>query len=132
MAAEDEQRGGLQRLALNDYLNRSPTRPATAQRDANERVMRAVSSSAFQATDRVSLACECGAPICREIVTLTIEEYQDIRAHPTWFLLAPGHEDQKAAPETTVGAGNGYVVVEEIGSADAAPERRDPRASTSG
>ena len=67
MASEDEETGGLE-LALNEYMNTSPRRPATARHDANERFMRTVSGRGSQPTDRVSLACECGAPICREIV----------------------------------------------------------------
>jgi hypothetical protein len=115
VAAQDEERRAL-RLALNE----------SAHRNANERVVRTLTSRGFAPTDRVPLVCECGASVCREVVMLTIEVYDYIRAHSTWFLLAPGHEDEDTTLERSVGAGDGYVVVEKIGSAGAEAERRDP------
>lgn len=41
--------------------------------------------------DRWDFTCECGAPDCRVTVSLTLEEYEGLRAagRP---VLAPGHE----------------------------------------
>ena len=121
MAAQDEERRAL-RLALNE----------SAHRTANDRFVRTASSHVYKPTDRVPLLCECGAPICREIVMITIEEYEYIRAHPTWFLRVAGHEDD-AALERIVGRWkDGHFVVEKIGSAGTEAARRDPRAGGSG
>jgi hypothetical protein len=121
VAAQDEERSAT-RLALNE----------SAHRTANERFVRTASSHGYKPTDQVPLVCECGAPICREIVMLTIEVYEYIRAHPTWFLRAADHVGDDAALERIVGRReHAYVVVEKIGSAGAEAARRDPRASNS-
>ena len=87
----------------------------SSARSANERFVRRISNRTAP-TDRVSIACECGAPICRDIVTLTFEEYEHVRTHPSWFLVSAKHND---ADGRTVGAGQGYIVVEKVGSAGA-------------
>ena len=35
--------------------------------------------------------CECEDEQCRELVQLAQAEYEDVRASPTRFVLAPGH-----------------------------------------
>jgi hypothetical protein len=101
-------------LALNE----------SAHRKANERFMRLPFNRGFE---QVAFVCECGAPICREDVTLSIDEYEHIRAHPTWFLIAAGHEEQDTTLERIVDAKRGYVVVEKVGLAGAEAARRNPR-----
>jgi hypothetical protein len=58
---------------------------------------------------------------------LSIEEYEHIREHPTWFLLVAGHEDEEATHERIVSAEQGYAVVEKIGDAGAEAARLHPR-----
>jgi hypothetical protein len=48
--------------------------------------------------DRWDFTCECGAPECRTSVSLTLAEYEALRADDR-PVLAPGHE--KAAPRDT-------------------------------
>ena len=36
--------------------------------------------------------CECGDDDCTEPVSLTLEEYEEVRAHPTHFAIAHGHD----------------------------------------
>jgi hypothetical protein len=55
---------------------------------------------------------------------LPIEEYEHIRAHPTWFLLVAGHEDDDASMERIIDAEHGYAVVEKIGVAGEEAARR--------
>jgi hypothetical protein len=110
---EEEERRAL-KLALNESVHRN----------RNERFVRDAPNRGF---DRVAFVCECGAPICNDDVILTIEEYEHIRAHPTWFVLAAGHEDTETALERIVDAERGYVVVEKIGSAGAEAARQNPR-----
>ena len=55
---------------------------------------------------------------------LSIDEYEHIRAHPTWFLLVTGHEDEEATMERIVDAEQGYAVVEKIGVAGEEAARR--------
>jgi hypothetical protein len=86
-------------------------------RTANERLRRAAVSHRFRETDRVPFICECADQHCREIVMLTIADYERIRAHPAWFLLVAGHEEEDAGLERIVDAEQGYAVVEKLGTA---------------
>jgi hypothetical protein len=47
----------------------------------------------FPARGLRAFLCECGDEHCREIVMLTIEDHEHVRARPAWFLLVAGHED---------------------------------------
>lgn len=104
--ATDEEARAL-KLAINESTFRT----------ANERLRRAADSHGFRPEDRVPFICECADEHCREIVMLTIEDYEHIRAHPTWFLLVAGHEDEEATLERIVDAEQGYAVVEKVGRA---------------
>jgi hypothetical protein len=105
MAAEDEVRA--RKLAINQ----------SAFRSSNERLRARAYSHRFEARQRVPFICECGDERCFETVMLSIEEYEHIRAHPTWFLLVAGHEDEEAGHERIVDAEQGYAVVEKVGTA---------------
>jgi hypothetical protein len=48
---------------------------------------------------------------------LSIAEYEQVREHPSRFLLVAGHEDPEAAHERIVEAENGYAIVEKVGQA---------------
>ena len=39
----------------------------------------------------VRMVCECGRPTCEELVSITLSEYEAVRADPRTFLLARGH-----------------------------------------
>lgn len=117
MRSDDEARAF--KLAMNQSTFRS----------ANERLRRAADSHRFRREDRVPFICECGDENCREIVMLTIEDYEHIRSHPTWFLLVAGHEDEDAAQERIVDAERGYAVVEKVGTAGEEAARLDERIS---
>jgi hypothetical protein len=71
--------------------------------------------------------CECGDTACVERVTLTLDEYEAVRADPTRFVLAEGHDD--ATIENVVEATPDHVVVEKIGEAGEIAEALDPRAA---
>jgi hypothetical protein len=76
--------------------------------------------------------CECADLTCTEVVQLTHEEYEQVRADPRSFLTAPGHEGN-AEPWGRVVAHRGrYVVVEKIEEAAETAERLDPRGGASG
>jgi hypothetical protein len=119
MADEDQER------ALKLAMNQS------AFRTANERVEGKAAQHRFETRQRAPFICECADPNCREIVMLSLEDYEQIRAHPTWFLLVAGHEDPEAAHERIVDAESGYSVVEKVGAAGAEAARLDERRGTS-
>src|SRR3954468_14706361 len=39
----------------------------------------------------IPFICECAEERCSELVRLTLEEYEQVRANPRWFINAPGH-----------------------------------------
>jgi hypothetical protein len=47
----------------------------------------------------------------------TTDDYEHVRAHPAWFLLLAGHEDEDETLERIVDAEQGFAVVEKIGAA---------------
>lgn len=60
-----------------------------------------------------AFACECAAPDCATRAAATIHVYGEVQAHPSRFLVAPGH----AGAEPVVERGEGYEVVEGSGVA---------------
>lgn len=99
----------------------------SAFRAANERLRRVAGSYRFGQADRIPFICECADESCREIVILSLSDYEHIRAHPTWFLLVAGHEEEGAGLERIVDAERGYAVVEKLGTAGQEAARLHPR-----
>ena len=91
-------------------------------RKANERL--GEKRRELDAEGKTPFLCECSDPRCTEIIQLTVPEYEQVRSHPTWFLIATGHD---AAGTTTVGEHSGYTIVEKAGIAGKIAEEEDPR-----
>ncbi len=100
----------------------------SAFRAANDRMRRLAESHRFEPNQGVPFLCECADPGCREIVMLSIEDYERLREQPCWFLLVAGHEDAEETHERIVDAENGYAIVEKVGAAGLEAARLDPRA----
>lgn len=106
-----------ERLALNQALFRI----------ANERI------SAWperRATDPAALAsyyCECSRTECRDGLSLTVEEYEAVRADSRRFAVAPGHEYTEV--ECVVDDHGRYAVVEKFKEVAPVVEATDPRRS---
>lgn len=93
-------------------------------RDVNERI--AESAERFEA-ETTQFVCECGDPSCTHRLEASLEEYEDVRADGTTFMLAPGHEDDDI--ERVVEHRAGFEVVMKIQRAvRATVQRLDPRA----
>jgi hypothetical protein len=109
-AASDE------RLAKNEAFFRS----------INERIRGAVDR--FGADGHVySFICECADPTCMERVSLSIAEYEGVRADGKTFVLAPGHDVSEI--EAVVAATPDHVLVEKVGYAGQVAAALDPRAA---
>jgi hypothetical protein len=67
--------------------------------------------------------CECSDPRCTELIHLTLEEYEYVRAHPTWFVATTGHDAEIGMVEDH----GVYVIVEKSGVAGRIAEEEDPR-----
>jgi hypothetical protein len=86
-------------------------------RDVNERVAtldRGPQTAWVNGTDeRFAFQCECGrAPTCGECISVTLAEYDEVRAQADRFLVFPGHEDP--AIERVVRQNDRYLVVDKV------------------
>jgi hypothetical protein len=94
-------------------------------REANERIERAANQ--FAGADPVPFICECAEPSCRDVIRLPLAEYERIREHATWFVVAPGHEASAGDAAEIVETKDGYHVVEKVGRAAEVAAELDPR-----
>jgi hypothetical protein len=85
-------------------------------RDANERVI-AWATKHEVASEMFPVICECADPDCREIVFVSLLAYEAVRAVPTHFINAPGHDAEDGQHVKAVVEKPGYVVVEKVGRA---------------
>jgi len=60
-------------------------------REVNERINDLAGDFGLE-SHLLDLVCECGDPNCVERITMSREEYEQLRADPTHFALYPGHE----------------------------------------
>ena len=94
-------------------------------RDVNERVED--TAERFMIGDDVAqeFLCECGDTGCTQRVTLTLREYEGVRANPRRFAVVPGHEIREV--ENVVERGDRYFVVEKTGVGGPVADALDPR-----
>jgi len=77
--------------------------------------------------DEYEFICECSSTECVEKMTLTLRQYEQIRAEGTHFLLVPGHADPGL--ELVVERTANHHVVEKDGAAGIVAEQGDPRSA---
>ena len=97
-----------------------------AFREANEKLDR--SARELDLVDGDSLIpflCECPRQECREIVLLTLREYEDVRSSPKGGLAAVGHEDRSI--ERVMAQNNRFVTTEKFGEAGDVHAEANPR-----
>jgi hypothetical protein len=94
-------------------------------REVNERLESL--NEAFSAiTETVSIVCECGHLDCLERISMSLADYEALRADATTFAVVPGHELPDV--ETVVGEHGGYNVVQKApGGPAALAAEQDPR-----
>lgn len=111
---------------MNTHERRATTE--SLFRDVNERI--AETAERFDA-DSTDFVCECADPECTERVESRLEEYEEVRAEPTTFLIAPGHEHPDI--ERVVEKRGRFQVVEKVQAiARQTVIRLDPRRGGSG
>jgi hypothetical protein len=74
--------GREERVALNEVLFR----------DLNERVEQIVTTLASERPNELEIFCECGTGDCVAKLTLSLADYEGVRAHPERFIVAPDHD----------------------------------------
>jgi hypothetical protein len=94
-------------------------------RDVNERVVEIDRAHGLPGGEIATFVCECSDSACLDRVALSLSAYEEIRAHPTRFVLVPGHETDEI--ERVVERHEGYVVVEKTGKAAEVARKHDPR-----
>jgi hypothetical protein len=92
-------------------------------REVNERI--AEVNQTFHVEGRSEFLCECSHEECKEPVSISIDEYEDIRRESTRFFVVPGHEDLSV--ERVIERTERYIVIEKIGDAAEEAEELDPR-----
>jgi hypothetical protein len=97
-------------------------------RDVNER-LKGVSEGFGDVLPEFEIICECGNPICTQRISLTLDEYEQLRAVGTHFAIRRGHESLDV--ETIIEDRGGYLVVaKDAGRAAELARESDPRAAT--
>jgi len=107
MSARDE------RLAANEAFFRQ----------LNERLEELTPAAA----SALIVVCECADEDCAQRLTLRQEEYEAIRAHDTYFVVAVGHVDSRI--EHVVRQTDRFEVVAKRGAAADVAEDLDPRSA---
>lgn len=108
----------------NDSRADEPNRAARNEaifREVNERI----EELARPWSDDMEVFCECADPECTETMTVSVEKYEAVRAHPTWFFVLPGHEVTEV--EEVVERGDDLLVVRKRGEAGEIAAELDPR-----
>jgi hypothetical protein len=72
-------------------------------REVNERI------GEIAVGNRTDFLCECADPACTQPISLTLEDYEQLRADSNLFGIVPGHEEPDV--EAVVDRRDGYVVV---------------------
>jgi hypothetical protein len=102
----------------------------SARLAANEAVFRAgnerIDATLGDSLGTTTYMCECGDARCFQLLDLTSEEYEAVRAHPARFFVATGHEDLTAG-EVVVEEAPRFTIVEKRGEERRIVERSDPR-----
>lgn len=108
-----------ERVARNDALFR----------EANEGIEDAATK--YDVLDQVPFICECADGTCRELLVLSIAEYEEIRQHPRHFLHAPEHVRADEGAAQVVKDRGRYTIVAKTGYAGDVVEQLDPRGGES-
>jgi len=99
-------------------------RTESAFREVNEAI--AKTAARFDASE-ADFVCECADPECAHRITAELDDYEDVRADATRFIVARGHDEP--AIERVVRRRSDYDIVEKFGATIARIVRRlNPRA----
>lgn len=96
-------------------------------REGNERMSAWEEHQEAPPTEKLSFLCECADLECRKHVSITMPEYETVRADPMHFAVIPGHEIPDA--ETVIERYDGYAVVEKHNNVRGIAEETDLRSA---
>jgi hypothetical protein len=110
-------------MSKDELAHRRQERAARNQalwREVNERIEELNEQAAF-----TEFKCECALDGCSGVVSLSVDEYEEIRKTPTYFFVADRHVVPEV--ERIVRATLRYTVVEKIGVGARVAKNLDPR-----
>jgi hypothetical protein len=101
----------------------------TIFRDANEQLLRTWTELNRQPLDEVLFVCECGDVSCRQVMRLTLAEYEAVRADSSTFAVINGHDDPSTEQVVadTVAKNDRFAVVRKKMAQRRITERADRR-----
>lgn len=100
-------------------------------REANERIRSTAESMELDHSDALPFLCECAEESCIEVLQLSHDEYEAVRAHPTHFINARGHAVHGRGWVRVLDEFDRYTVVEKVGEAAEIVVDLDPRREVS-
>ena len=108
-----------------DERERRMTENETLFREVNERIDDTATHFGANEKSTHEYLCECANADCTFRVTLTHEQYTNVRADPRQFVVLPLHFTPEV--ETLVTKNDGYWLVRKIGGAGDYVEKLDSR-----
>ncbi len=96
-------------------------------REANERI--GAAAGAYGVDTPVPFICECADSGCSDVIRLTLEQYEEVRADSRHILSVPGHESAAQSAAVVIAERDGYVIVEQVGRAGDIVEALDERSA---
>ena len=96
-------------------------RNETLFREVNERIEEVRSPE----EDQIEFLCECGVEACKDVISLTVAEYEELRADSTTFAVVPGHSIEDI--ESVVAKTERFDVVRKHPSEQDIARSTDPR-----
>jgi hypothetical protein len=94
-------------------------------REINERLERDLADVDDGGGRRLGFVCECAQTGCREVVRLSLAEYEAVRADAMTFAVAAGHQVDDV--EDVVSRHEGHWVIRKHEPSRPVVERSDPR-----
>jgi hypothetical protein len=98
----------------------------TLFRDINERVKQIDQAHGIPTDELWDFLCECGRTDCLERISMTVTEYELVRANAVQFAIVPGHEVGEV--ERVVDEKQRFAVVEKRPDEQRLALETDPRA----
>jgi hypothetical protein len=94
-------------------------------REVNERINELAGDFGLE-SETLDLICECGDRNCVERITMSRQEYEELRSDPTQFAVYPGHEQTDV--DVVIDRRDAYVLVRKReGTAAEVAKETDPR-----
>lgn len=96
-------------------------------RTANEIVSVDGEQAQLEGHEILAVLCECGDRDCHDPLTMTVDQYEEIRSQPAHFAVLSGHEILDC--ERVLATRGEYLIVEKFGDAGDVADASDPRNS---